>query len=205
MRSVRLARRYRDRLRELDLTLDNAAFYSPRERTILAGSDLNLFAERLAQVRREHERGPQGPMPQLDAEHAQKLATLTDELKAAGFTHDEITAELRQRKASWKEEMDDALAANVAAASDRPSRSSTTSPGRCSAAWLTSRFTPSSTRSSIRTTSTRAALAERGAGPGLRERPARRRFAAPRRARPRPAAALRADLAPASRCRWRSC
>ena len=43
---------YRDRLRERDFDLENAAFYSPREATILAASDLNLFAERLAQVRR---------------------------------------------------------------------------------------------------------------------------------------------------------
>src|SRR6185503_12968589 len=46
---------YRQRLRLLHLSLDNAAFYSPRERTIFAGSDLNLFAQRLAQVRRDHE------------------------------------------------------------------------------------------------------------------------------------------------------
>jgi Protein of unknown function (DUF1570) len=103
---------YRDRLRDLKLDLDNAAFYSPREATILAASDLNLFAERLAQVRREHER-VRKDLARLDAGHGDKLATLADELAAAGYSPDEITAEVRQRKASWKKELDATLATNV--------------------------------------------------------------------------------------------
>jgi len=103
---------YRDRLRELKLDLDNAALYSPREATILAASDLNLFAERLAQVRREHER-VRKDLDRIDKGHGQKLVTLADELKASGYTQDEITAEQRQRRASWKKELETTLATNV--------------------------------------------------------------------------------------------
>jgi hypothetical protein len=102
---------YRGRLRELELELDNAAFYSPRQATILAASDLNLFADRLAQVRREHERFRK-EMARLDAEHVKRLAVVADELRAAGFSADESAAEIRQRKATWKKELDATLAAN---------------------------------------------------------------------------------------------
>jgi hypothetical protein len=103
---------YRGRLRRLDLSLDNAAFYSPRERTILAGSDLNLFAERLAQVRREHDEIKR-TYARLDAEHNQKLSELSSELKASGFSDDEAATEIRLRKATWKSEMEQVLTANV--------------------------------------------------------------------------------------------
>ena len=102
---------YRGRLRELDLTLDNAAFYSPRQATILAASDLNLFADRLAQVRREHQRVRQD-MARLDGEHAKKLLTLQGELRAAGFSAEEASAEIRQRRATWKKELEATLATN---------------------------------------------------------------------------------------------
>jgi hypothetical protein len=103
---------YRGRLRRLDLSLDNAAFYSPRERTILAGSDLNLFAERLAQVRREHEEVKRN-YGRLDAEYVKTLSALSADLKTGGFSDDEAAAEIRQRKATWKAEMEQILAANA--------------------------------------------------------------------------------------------
>jgi hypothetical protein len=102
---------YRGRLRKLDLSLDNAAFYSPRERTILAGCDLNLFAERLAQVRREHDEVKRA-YAKLDVEFSQRLSALNAELKAGGFSDDEATAEIRQRKATWKAQMEEVLTAN---------------------------------------------------------------------------------------------
>ena len=104
---------FRGRLRTLDLSLDNAAFYSPRERTILAGSDLNLFAERLAQMRKEHE-DVKETYARLDVEHVRVLSALNAELKAGGFSDDEVASEIRQRKAAWKAEMEQALAANAA-------------------------------------------------------------------------------------------
>ena len=103
---------YRSRLRRLDLDLSNVAFYSARERTILAGSDLNVFAQRLAQVRAEHERVKK-EYSRLDDEYARSLAALNEQLKTAGFTPAEIAAEIRLRKAAWKEEMESALAANL--------------------------------------------------------------------------------------------
>lgn len=103
---------YRGRLRKLDLSLDNAAFYSPRERTIWAGSELNLFAERLGQVRRDHDEVKR-TFAKLDGEHAARLATLSTELKAGGFSENEAAAEIRQRRASWKDQMDEVLEANA--------------------------------------------------------------------------------------------
>jgi hypothetical protein len=103
---------YRGRLRKLDLALDNAAFYSPRERTIFAGSDLNAFAERLSEVRREHDELKR-TYARLDAEYAKRLVTLSEELKAGGFTDDEAATEIRQRKAAWKAEMEHALTSNT--------------------------------------------------------------------------------------------
>ncbi len=103
---------YRQRLRRLDLALDNAAFYSSRERTIFAGSDLNLFAQRLAQVRREHEQVRQ-TYARLDAQHGEAMASLNAELRAAGFSAEDATAEIRQRRATWKAQMEQALAANA--------------------------------------------------------------------------------------------
>jgi hypothetical protein len=105
------ADQYRDALREQSLELDNAAFYSPRQATILAASDLNLFAQRLAQVRREHERVKE-TLGKLDREQGQRLATVAQELKSAGFGEAEIAGELRQRKATWKRELETTLAAN---------------------------------------------------------------------------------------------
>jgi len=102
---------YRDRLRERDFNLENSAFYSAREATILAASDLNLFAERLAQVRRQHDQVRQD-LERIDKGHGEKLATLAGELRTAGFTEDEVIAELRQRKASWKKELDSTLTTN---------------------------------------------------------------------------------------------
>jgi hypothetical protein len=102
---------YRGRLRELELELDNAAFYSPRQATIFAASDLNLFADRLAHVRREHER-VRKEIARLDAEHGKRLAMLPQELRTAGFSADEAAAEIRQRKATWKKELETTLAAN---------------------------------------------------------------------------------------------
>jgi hypothetical protein len=102
---------YRARLRRLELPLENAAFYSARERTILAGSDLNLFAERLAQVRREYEAAKR-TYARLDDEFAESMAALGNDLKAAGFSTDEVAAEIRQRRATWKSQMETALTAN---------------------------------------------------------------------------------------------
>jgi hypothetical protein len=102
---------YRGRLDEWSLSIDNAALYVPGEAVILAASDLNVFARRLAQVRREHEQ-LRKDLARLDAGHPQRMAAVADDLKAAGFSPDEIAAELRQRRASWKKELETTLAAN---------------------------------------------------------------------------------------------
>jgi hypothetical protein len=102
---------YRGRLDELSLSIGNAALYVPREATILAASDLDIFARRLAQVRRDHEQIRQD-LARLDAGYPQRLAAVADELKAAGFAQNEIAAELRQRRASWSKQLATTLATN---------------------------------------------------------------------------------------------
>jgi hypothetical protein len=104
---------YRSELRSLGLRLDNAAFYSARQQTILAGSDLNLFADRLAQMRKQFD-NVRIEYTRLDAEQARTLATLSQDLQKAGYTPDEAAAEVRLRKAVWKQQLEAALAANLA-------------------------------------------------------------------------------------------
>ena len=104
---------YRAQLRRQDLGLSNAAFYSAPHHTILAGSDLNLFAERLGEVRGQHEQVKKD-YARLEGEYVKTLSTLREDLKSRGFSNDEAAAELRLRKAVWKDQMDAALAANAA-------------------------------------------------------------------------------------------
>jgi hypothetical protein len=103
--------RYQTRVRQLGLTLDNAAFYAPRERTIYAGSELNRIGQRMAEVEARSQQ-VQADLARLDRELTNVLAKIAVELKAAGHSDDEIAAELRQRKAAWKKQHESSLAAN---------------------------------------------------------------------------------------------
>jgi len=95
---------YQARLRQLDLKLENAAFYAPSQRMIVAGSELTSFARRLTEVRSQSALA-QKEFVRLDREFTKGLAVLSNELKSKGFSPDEIAAELSHRKANWKNEM----------------------------------------------------------------------------------------------------
>ena len=59
--------------------------------------------------------------------YSRALGELAEQLKRVGFQPDEITAELRQRKATWKKEVEANLATNLArqrAAENRQRRQS---------------------------------------------------------------------------------
>ncbi len=103
--------RYQARVRQLGLALDNAAFYAPRERTIYAGSELNRIGQRLADVQARSQT-VQEELARLDRELPKVLTKIAAELKTAGYSDDEIAAELRQRKAAWKKQHESSLAAN---------------------------------------------------------------------------------------------
>jgi hypothetical protein len=99
---------YRARLRQLDLSIENAAFYAPNERMIVAGSELTNFGRRLNEMRAKSTE-VQRKYVALDRRFTQGLTTLSGELKAKGFSADEIATELSHRKANWKGEMKAAL------------------------------------------------------------------------------------------------
>ena len=95
---------YQTRLRQLDLTLENAAFYAPAQRMIVAGSELTSFARRLNELR-SRSAEMQRDYARLDREFVKGLAVLSSDLKSKGFSPEEIAAELGHRKSNWKSEM----------------------------------------------------------------------------------------------------
>lgn len=96
---------YRAELRRLRLNITNSAFYSTREHTILAGSDLNTYAEQLTEIRRHHDT-LRKTWQQLDSEFQRGLPVAIAKLKANGHSADEILGEVRLLKARFKEQLD---------------------------------------------------------------------------------------------------
>lgn len=101
---------YRAELRRLKLNITNPAFYSTRERTILAGSDLDTYARHLAEIRRDHAK-LRKTWQQFDVDFSKQMRDEVQKLQAARFTKEEIDAEIRLRKARWKEQLEAQLAA----------------------------------------------------------------------------------------------
>jgi hypothetical protein len=99
---------YRTRLRDIGLSINHPACYSPREHLILAGSELTAFEERLAQTRAEND-ALRKNYTRLDGEFAKELNRLSRELKEGGFSPDEIASEMRLRRSGWKTEMEGTL------------------------------------------------------------------------------------------------
>ncbi len=95
---------YRAELRRLKLNITNPAFYSTRERTILAGSDLDTYTRHLAEIRRDHEQARKD-WGQRDSDFQKLLKDEVQKLKAAGFNPTEINDEINLRKARWREQL----------------------------------------------------------------------------------------------------
>lgn len=101
---------YRAELRRLKLNIANPAFYSTRERTILAGSDLDTYARQLTEIRRDHE-ALRKTWQQFNIDFRKQI--LPDELaklRAAGFSKDEVEAERLLRIARWNAQYDAQIA-----------------------------------------------------------------------------------------------
>lgn len=94
---------YRRQLKAWDLELNSPAFFSPQHNRIVAGCELDTFSRQLSSVKTEHQQQLQ-TLNRLDGELPKTLARLSEELKQAGFSEEEIASEIRQRRAAWKQE-----------------------------------------------------------------------------------------------------
>ncbi|HUE69999.1 MAG TPA: DUF1570 domain-containing protein, partial [Pirellulaceae bacterium] len=95
--------------RSQQLDLDTPAFYAPRQSRIVAASELSEYARRLKHVRGQAQ-ALERNYQQMEREFAARLNQLSGELKQAGFTKDEIAAELNLRKSVFKKEKEELLA-----------------------------------------------------------------------------------------------
>jgi hypothetical protein len=95
---------YRRQLKNWNLDLEGPAFFSPQHNRIVAGCELDAFSRQLNAVKGEHQQQLQ-TLNRLDGELPATLARLSEDLKQAGFSDDEIAAEIRQRRAAWKQEL----------------------------------------------------------------------------------------------------
>ncbi len=99
---------YRRFMREAGFQIASPAFYSSSHNEIVAGSDLNSYARRLAQVQaRNQEVRRQYRM--LDAGFTDRLAGVLDEMKKRGYSEAEIEQEAKLRKAVWQRQYDAAM------------------------------------------------------------------------------------------------
>lgn len=94
---------YRGRLKKLGLSLTSPAFYSPRQRMIIAGSEMSAFARRLAETRGEMQR-QEAELERLEKAFPASLSRIAETLREQGFADQEIAAELQTRRNAWKGE-----------------------------------------------------------------------------------------------------
>lgn len=95
---------YRAELRRLKLNITNPAFYSTRERTILAGSDLDTYSRHLAEIRLDHEQARKD-WEQRDSDFQKLIRDESLKLKNAGFTAAEIDDEIKIRGARFRTQL----------------------------------------------------------------------------------------------------
>ena len=100
---------YRRRVHQSDLEIAHPAFYSSSENRILAGSDLNAYAQRLARVR-EHHAQVRREYRALHQGFPAKLSLVLDELRRNGYSEEEVELESRLRRSVWQREYETALA-----------------------------------------------------------------------------------------------
>jgi hypothetical protein len=100
---------YRRRVHQSDLEIAHPAFYSSSENRILAGSDLNAYAQRLARAR-EHHAQVRREYRSLHQGFPAKLSLVLDELRRNGYSEEEVELESRLRRSVWQREYETALA-----------------------------------------------------------------------------------------------
>lgn len=99
---------YRRFMHESGFQIANPAFYSSSHNLIVAGSDLNAYARRLAQVRTQN-REVRRQYRTLDAGFTARLAGILEEMRKRGYGEAEIEAEAKLRKAVWQRQYDTAM------------------------------------------------------------------------------------------------
>ena len=100
---------YRAYVNQLGLKIETPGFFVPAQNLLVAGSDMEPFARRLAQaraknaqVRRQYET--------LKAGFPKRLESLTKELQQKGWSANEIDQEVKLRTAIWQREYDAEIA-----------------------------------------------------------------------------------------------
>ncbi len=100
---------YRSEVDRLGLQIVHPAFFSASENRIVAGSDLNAYAQRLASAREHHARVRQ-KYRHLNQTFPNRLAAVLDKLRSQGYSEAEIELESRLRRSMWQRDYDAALA-----------------------------------------------------------------------------------------------
>ncbi|HTN76604.1 MAG TPA: DUF1570 domain-containing protein, partial [Pirellulaceae bacterium] len=91
---------YRGYLRSERLDIANPAYYSVKLNQIVAGSDLSQYAVELAKARAQNQQVQQ-EFALLSSDMPKRLQLLAEEMKAKGFTRDEIREEQKARRTHW--------------------------------------------------------------------------------------------------------
>jgi hypothetical protein len=112
---------YRAALDRWNVESGHAAYYVPERNLIVAGTDLDVFAAELVRAAERNEQTRQ-QLKQLRAAHERTLAEVSSEMKQAGFSSEEIEAEVRSRRAAWKTQHDQLEAAIKEAARKNAAR-----------------------------------------------------------------------------------
>ena len=106
---------YRGLLRTFDLEIDNLAFYAPGENLIVAGSELDTFAQQLRAARARNDQ-VKHRFDALDAGMHNRLIELRLTLRGLGYTNDEVNIEIGLRQSAWDDEYEAKLRELVEAA-----------------------------------------------------------------------------------------
>ncbi len=99
---------YRRVLESWKLDIANPAFYSPVHNRIVVGTDLNVFSERLEQIRTQHA-AVRRKYDQWAESFPSRLAEVLAEMRARDYDSAEIEMEARARRAAWEREYSAAL------------------------------------------------------------------------------------------------
>ncbi len=99
---------YRRVLEDWNLDIANPAFYSPSHNRIVVGTDLNVFSQRLQQIRDQHA-AVRRKYEQWAETFPTRLAEVASELRTRGYDAGEIELETRARRAAWEREFATAL------------------------------------------------------------------------------------------------
>jgi hypothetical protein len=99
---------YSDFLARHQLQVRNPAFYSAPRNLIVAGSDLRAFGQRLSEARR-HNESTRKELEKQNKAFSKRFSKLAEQLRAAGFSADDVAREKNARERLWRDEYDLAM------------------------------------------------------------------------------------------------